>query len=75
MDVVRHFAGRLPMDVVSEMLGVPPSDRDELRAWADLVLHREEGVRGVPPAGIESSGKLLGYFSEMIERVSRNLHV
>lgn len=65
-DWVADFAGRLPMDVVSEMLGVPESDRDELRGWADLVLHREEGVRGVPQAGIESSGKLLGYFSEMI---------
>lgn len=65
-DWVADFAGRLPMDVVSEMLGVPSADREELRGWADLVLHREEGVRGVPQAGIESSGKLLGYFSEMI---------
>ncbi len=66
-DWVADFSGRLPMDVVSEMLGVPQGDRDELRTWADLVLHREEGVRGVPRAGVESSGKLLGYFSEMIE--------
>lgn len=65
-DFVSDFAGRLPMDVVSEMLGVPRADRDELRGWADLVLHREEGVRGVPQAGVESSGRLLGYFSEMI---------
>lgn len=48
-DFVADFAGRIPMDVVSEMLGVPESDRDELRGWSDTVLHREEGVRGVPP--------------------------
>jgi hypothetical protein len=62
MDFVADFAGRIPMDVVSEMLGVPESDRDELRGWSDTILHREEGVRGVPPEGVAASGRLLGYF-------------
>jgi len=63
LDFVADFAGRLPMDVVSELLGVPAADRDLLRRWADLVLHREAGVQGIPPEGIEASGKLLRYFS------------
>ncbi len=65
-DFVAEFAGRLPMDVVSEMLGVPESDRDELRAWADTVLHRDEGVRGVPPEGVAASMKLLEYFFKLV---------
>ena len=65
-DFVADFAGKLPMDVVSEMLGVPASDRDELRGWSDTILHREEGVRGVPPEGIAASGKLLQYFVEVV---------
>jgi len=65
-DFVADFAGRLPMDVVSEMLGVPESDRDPLRVWADLVLHRDEGVRGVPPEGIRASMKLLEYFFKLV---------
>ncbi len=65
-DFVAEFAGRLPMDVVSEMLGVPESDRDELRAWADTVLHRDEGVRGVPPEGIKASAQLLQYFFRLV---------
>lgn len=65
-DWVADFAGRLPMDVVSEMLGVRQEDRDELRSWADMVLHRDEGVRGVPAAGVEASGKLLQYFQKLI---------
>jgi hypothetical protein len=65
-DFVADFAGRIPMDVVSEMLGVPESDRDELRGWSDLVLHREEGVRGVPRQGVEASGRLLRYFVDVI---------
>jgi len=28
-DYVADFAGRLPMDVISELVGVPPSDRAE----------------------------------------------
>ena len=66
MDYVADFAGRIPMDVVSEMLGVPEADRDELRAWSDTILHREEGVRGVPPEGIAASGKLLQYFVKVV---------
>ena len=65
-EFVADFAGRLPMDVVSEMLGVPESDRDALRAWSDTVLHREEGVRGVPPEGIAASMKLLQYFVQLV---------
>jgi cytochrome P450 len=71
-EFVADFAGRLPMDVVSEMLGVPESDRDELRAWSDTVLHRDEGVRGVPPEGIAASMKLLQYFMRLVaERAAK----
>ncbi|MBW2313226.1 MAG: cytochrome P450 [Deltaproteobacteria bacterium] len=65
-DAITDFAGRLPMDVVSEMLGVPPADRDELRAWADQVVHREEGDHRVPQTAAEASLHLLGYFSEHV---------
>ena len=55
------------MDVISELLGVPESDRDELRAWADLVLHREEGEKGLPKGAIEASAKLLQYFAQLVD--------
>src|SRR3954452_8925916 len=41
VDWIAVVAGRLPMDVISELIGVPPEDRDELRRLADLVVHRE----------------------------------
>ncbi|HWP66520.1 MAG TPA: cytochrome P450 [Candidatus Limnocylindria bacterium] len=65
-DFIADFSAKLPMDVVSEMLGVPGDDRDTLRTWADLVLHREPGMSEVPPAGIEASGKLLEYFARLV---------
>ncbi len=65
-DFISDFAGRLPMDVISELIGVPEADRDDLRRLADLLVHREEGVHGVPPAGIEAAFTLAGYYAEMI---------
>ena len=65
-DVIAEFAGKLPMDIISEMLGVPEADRAELRTWADLLVHREEGVTDLPAEGIEAFGKILGYFQELI---------
>ncbi len=65
-DFVGDFAARLPMDVISEMLGVPAADRDRLRLAADRVVHREEGMTDVPPAGLEAAGVLLRYFAELV---------
>lgn len=65
-DFVGDLAGKLPMDVVSELLGVPAEDRDELRRLADLLVHREEGVHDVPPAGVEAALTLVGYYAEML---------
>jgi cytochrome P450 len=52
-DFIASFAGKVPMDVISDLVGVPASDRDEVRHLADLVLHREDGVYDVPAAGLD----------------------
>ena len=65
-DFVTDFAGKLPMDVLSEMIGFPPADRAEVRRLADLLVHREEGVYDVPQAGIEAALTLAKYFADMI---------
>jgi cytochrome P450 len=66
-DIIQDFAARLPMDVVSELLGVPPADRDVLRHWADTVVHREAGKADIPPAAMQASGQLLMYFRDLVE--------
>lgn len=65
-DAVGDFAARLPMDVVSELIGVPAADRDQVRAWANLVVHREEGVHDVPAGGRQAAADLLAYYRELI---------
>jgi cytochrome P450 len=70
-DWIADFAGRLPMDVISEMMGVPEEDRAEVRRQADIVVHREAGVYDVPRAGAEASLWLVGYYQEMVARRRR----
>jgi len=65
-DFVRDFAARLPMDVISEMLGVPEADRDRLRELADAVVHREDGMYDIPAAGMAAAAELLGYFADAV---------
>ncbi|HEX2213296.1 MAG TPA: cytochrome P450, partial [Mycobacterium sp.] len=66
VDYVDEFAGKLPMDVISELMGVPEPDRAQVRAWADGVMHRDEGVTDVPPAAVEASINLIVYYQEMV---------
>ncbi len=65
-DFVADLAGKVPMDVISEMLGVPEADRATLRRQSDLLIHREEGVTDVPPAGVEAAFALVIYYAELI---------
>jgi cytochrome P450 len=66
VDYVAEFAGKLPMDVISELMGVPLADRDPIRAMADGVMHREDGVNDVPASAIEASINLIVYYQQMI---------
>lgn len=65
-DFVADFAGRMPMDVISELIGVPRSDRGELRRLADLLVDRQQGLNDIPPAGVEAALAMAGYFREMV---------
>jgi cytochrome P450 len=56
------IAARLPMDVISELMGVPESDRPEVRRLADQMLHREEGMRDIPAAAMEAGLVLSEYY-------------
>src|SRR5690606_35641380 len=66
LDWIDEFAGKLPMDVISELMGVPEPDRAEIRRLADLVVHREDGVLDVPDAAIDASLRLVGYYADMV---------
>ncbi len=67
-DYITDFAGKLPMDVISELVGVPEPDRQQLRALADTVLHREYGVTDVPKSALAAAMDLLVYYADMVSQ-------
>ena len=70
-DWIDDVAGRLPMDVISELMGVPEPDRAEIRRLADLVVHREDGVLDVPEGAVHATLELVGYYADMIAQRRR----
>jgi hypothetical protein len=65
-DFIEEVGGKVPMDVVSELLGVPEADRAELRRLADVVVHRDDGVFDVPQAAAAASIDLAVYYLDLI---------
>lgn len=45
MDVIEDFAFPLPATVISEMLGIPPTDRDQFRVWASGIIAFQGSAR------------------------------
>lgn len=70
-DFVADFAGKLPMDVISELMGVPAPDRDRIRALADGVMHRDDGMADVPPSAMQASADLMVYYADMVSQRRR----
>jgi cytochrome P450 len=67
-DFVQDFGMRLPVMVISTLLGFPEEDHDQLREWSDLSLHREEGKEGPTPEAQEAQGLTIGYYMTQIEQ-------
>jgi cytochrome P450 len=60
-DYVRDFSMKLPVMVISSLLGFPERDHDSLRIWSDAQLHRDEGNPERNDLGAESAEKLFAY--------------
>ncbi|MBX3026191.1 cytochrome P450 [bacterium] len=70
-DLIPDLAGKLPMAVVSELLGIREEDRDRLRTLADTVVHREDGKAEIPPAAMQASQQMMLYFRDLVVERSR----
>lgn len=71
-DFVAEFGAKVPMMVISSMLGVPEEDREQIRQWTDETLHREPGevdpIPRIAPIMAEVAGYFLRYVNERRER-------
>jgi len=54
-DAVADFAGPFPVEVISEIVGVPEGDRQQIRHWTDAMLEREIGNPFPTAKGIEGA--------------------
>jgi len=71
-DFVKEFTAKLPMDVISTLLGIPEADRDHVRRSSNLFLHREPGNPMPPPEALEAMNVMMQYFDAAIaERRAR----
>ena len=66
-DVVDEFTARLPMDVISTMLGIPAEDRDQVREWSNAVLHRDAGNPLPNADGLAAMGHLQDYVQRLLD--------
>ena len=76
LDIVDDFAHPLPVDVISEMLGVPPEDRPRFEVWVPALVRRLEPAQSVSKTEIEQAGQaateMREYLSDLIaERRAR----
>jgi cytochrome P450 len=68
IDLLESFAFPLPVTVISELLGVPASDRKAFRAWSGVVVSsaaKPEEVRSVADA-------MAGYFRSLLAAKRRS---
>jgi len=71
-DYVRDFSAKLPVMVISSLLGFPEEDHDNLREWSDLQLHREEGNPELSEIGKRANEKLFAYYAEQVQKRRAN---
>ena len=67
-EIVDVFTARLPVMVISSLLGFPEEDHDNLRIWSDAQVHREEGEESRSAEAIEHSRRLQEYYWNVIQQ-------
>ncbi|MBF6548705.1 cytochrome P450 [Nocardia brasiliensis] len=68
-DLMVDFAGAYPMEVISELVGVPAADRDMLRGLGREIMYVDEESTDLRPEAVQAIGALIGYYTELtIER-------
>jgi cytochrome P450 len=66
-DVVQDFSALFPVEVISQMLGVPEDYRQKVRRWVDTSLHRRPGQIEMSEEGMQAVGELMGLYYNIIQ--------
>jgi len=68
IDLLEEFAALFPVEIISAILGIPEGDRQQIRLWADAMLHREEGS----PVGDQASRDAISAHISYLYDLSKN---
>jgi cytochrome P450 len=71
-DAVADFAAPFPVEVISRMLGVPEGERQQIRHWLDISLHREPGQTDPSPENEQAMLEQGVYFHELTVEKRKN---
>ncbi|WBO69717.1 cytochrome P450 (plasmid) [Streptomyces camelliae] len=70
-DFVTDVAATVPMDVISELIGVPADDRAEARRLINLAFHRPPGARDLTPENAQAMGALAEHYVRWVDERRR----
>jgi cytochrome P450 len=65
-DAVAEFSGPFPVEIICRMLGVPEADRQQIRHWLDIGLHREPGQVDPTPEGVAAAIAGAAYYHTLV---------
>jgi cytochrome P450 len=71
-DAVTELSGPFPVEIIARILGVPEGDRQQIRHWLDLQLHREPGRLGPTAEGEAASSEAGAYFYGLVREKRRH---
>jgi len=66
-DAVADFSALFPVEIISRMLGVPEGERQQIRHWLDIGLHREPGQMDPTPEGTQAMLEAGIYWYELAQ--------
>jgi cytochrome P450 len=73
-DVVGGLAFALPFDVISEMLGMPDADKDQIRDWSGAIVKTLDPILSPEEikAALDANAKLSSHLDQVIEWKHKN---
>lgn len=71
-DLVADFSAPFPVEIISQVLGVPKDDRQQIRHWTDAMLHREPDNPRTTQAGMDAGLHQVLYFMELSKEKRAN---
>jgi cytochrome P450 len=66
-DIVRDFSGPFPVEIISEIVGIPAGDRQQIRHWTDSMLEVEVGNPFPTDDGIAGAAAMSEYLLALVQ--------